>query len=118
MDALENIQTAIARLSDRDRRQLHAWMTALVRLEDWAVREASVNYVLTPELLAVQIAIQNLNMTQIRELREWLELMGEETPQMLAAIDEGLRSLNRGSSREFSREELHARVRQWAGLSS
>lgn len=41
-------------------------------------------------------------------------LLSEETPEMLAAIEAGLRSLDAGRGREFSQAELQQKVRQWA----
>lgn len=41
-------------------------------------------------------------------------LMTEETPAMLAAIDEGVRSLDEKGGRETSRVQLEKKVRQWA----
>jgi uncharacterized protein (UPF0262 family) len=50
-------------------------------------------------------------------LRHWLDEAVEETPEMLAAIDEGLRSLHLQGTKTFTRAELQSRVRQWAGAS-
>ncbi|MGH7956214.1 MAG: hypothetical protein ACREH8_04295 [Opitutaceae bacterium] len=41
-------------------------------------------------------------------------LLTEETPEMLAAIDEGVRSLEEKGGREYPRAELEQKVRQWA----
>jgi hypothetical protein len=41
-------------------------------------------------------------------------LMTEETPAMLAAIDEGVRSLDDKGGRETSRVQLERKVLQWA----
>ncbi len=41
-------------------------------------------------------------------------LLTEESPAMLAAIDEGVRSLDEKSGREYNRAELEQKVRQWA----
>lgn len=41
-------------------------------------------------------------------------LLSEETPAMLAAIDEGTRSLDEKGGREYTRPELEQKVRQWA----
>jgi len=41
-------------------------------------------------------------------------LSAEETPEMLAAIDEGVRSLDEKRGREHTRVELEQKVRQWA----
>lgn len=47
-----------------------------------------------------------------QELEE--RLLNEETPALLAAIDEGVRSLEATRGREFTRSELEQKVRQWA----
>lgn len=41
-------------------------------------------------------------------------LLSDETPEMLAAIDEGIRSLDEKGGREYTRAELEQKVRQWA----
>lgn len=41
-------------------------------------------------------------------------LLSEETPELLAAVDAGVHSLDAGGGREFSRAELQQKVRQWA----
>ena len=46
------------------------------------------------------------------ELEE--QLWTEETPAMLAAIDEGVRSLDEKGGRDYTRAELDQKVRQWA----
>ena len=45
------------------------------------------------KLVEVQSAILQLDPAEREELWHWLDEMAEETPEMLAAIDEGLRSL-------------------------
>lgn len=45
------------------------------------------------KLAEIQSAILQLDPTEREELRHWLDETAEETPEMLAAIDEGLRSL-------------------------
>ena len=41
-------------------------------------------------------------------------LLTEETPAMLAAIDEGVRSLDEKGGLEVTRAQLEQKVRQWA----
>ena len=41
-------------------------------------------------------------------------LLSDETPAMLAAIDEGVRSLDEKGGREYTRAQLEQKVRQWA----
>ena|ERR1019366_4866007 len=45
------------------------------------------------KLVEIQSAILQLEPAERAELRHWLDETAEETPEMLAAIDEGLRSL-------------------------
>ena len=45
------------------------------------------------KLAEIQSAILQLDPAEREELWHWLDEMAEETPEMLAAIDEGLRSL-------------------------
>lgn len=44
-------------------------------------------------------------------------MSGEESPEMLAAIDEGLRSLDQNKGTIQTRAELQEKVRRWAGVS-
>ena len=41
-------------------------------------------------------------------------LLMEETPAMLAAIDEGVRSLDEKGGRDYTRAQLEQKVRRWA----
>ena len=45
------------------------------------------------KLAEIQSAILQLDPAEREELRHWLDETAEETPEMIAAIDEGLRSL-------------------------
>ncbi len=67
----------------------------------------------------IEAAIVKLPAAEQRELARWLEerLLQEESPEMLAALDEGIRSLEEKGVREYSRGELENRVRQWSGVS-
>ncbi|SDS47036.1 hypothetical protein [Opitutus sp. GAS368] len=69
------------------------------------------------KLAEIQEAIQRLAPQEQQALRHWLDETVEETPEMLAAIDEGLRSLHLQGAKTFTRAELQSRVRQWAGVS-
>lgn len=44
-------------------------------------------------LVEIQTAILHLDPAEREQLRHWLDETAEETPEMLAAIDAGLRSL-------------------------
>ena len=65
----------------------------------------------------IEAAIARLPAAEQREIARWLEerLLEEESPQMLAALDEGIRSLEEKGVREYARAELEEKVRKWAG---
>jgi len=68
----------------------------------------------------IESAIEKLPAAEQRELARWLGehlLAAEETPEMLAALDEGIRSLEEKGVREYTRGELEQKVRQWSGTS-
>ena len=68
------------------------------------------------KLAEIQEAIRRLAPKEQQALRHWLDETAEETPEMLAAIDEGLRSLQDNGAKTFTRAELETRVRRWAGV--
>ena len=61
--------------------------------------------------------LQTLPPDEVAKVREWLIEHDEESPELLAAIDTGLRSLEAKGTRITSRDELENKVRQWAGKS-
>jgi hypothetical protein len=67
----------------------------------------------------IEAAIEKLPAAEQRELARWLEehLLQEESPEMLAALDEGIRSAEEKGVREYTRVELEQKVRRWAGVS-
>ena len=67
----------------------------------------------------IESAIEKLPAAEQRELARWLgeRLLAEESPEMLAALDEGIRSLEEKGVREYTRGELEQKVRQWSGAS-
>ena len=67
----------------------------------------------------IEAAIEKLPAAEQRELARWLEerLLQDESPEMLAALDEGIRSSEEKGVREYSRGELENKVRQWSGVS-
>ena len=67
------------------------------------------------KLAEIQEAIRQLPPQEQQQLRHWLDETVAETPEMLAAIDEGLKSLQRDGGKTFTRAELESRVRLWAG---
>ena len=63
----------------------------------------------------IETAIEKLSPAEQRELADRLnDRLFEETPAMLVAIDEGIRSLETEGGREYTRAELEQKVRQWA----
>ncbi len=69
------------------------------------------------KLAEIQEAIQRLTVEEQLILRNWLEERAEETPAMLAAIDDGLASLKHKGSTTPTRAELETKVRRWSGAS-
>ena len=67
----------------------------------------------------IEGAIAKLTPSEQREIARWLEdrLVVEESPEMLAALDVGIRSLEQNGARPVSRAELEQKIRQWAGVS-
>ena len=61
--------------------------------------------------------LQTLPPTEVAKVREWLSQHDEESPELLAAIDAGLRSFEEKGARITTRAELETKVRQWAGTS-
>lgn len=67
----------------------------------------------------IEAAIEKLPAADQREVARWLEerLLQDESPEMLAALDEGIRSLEAEGAREYTRPELEQKVRRWSGVS-
>jgi hypothetical protein len=65
-------------------------------------------------LAEIQEAIQRLAPEEQQALLHWLDEKMEETPAMLAVIDEGLHSLQTKGTQPFTRAQLEQRVRQWS----
>jgi hypothetical protein len=61
--------------------------------------------------------LQALPPQEVAKVRDWLIEHDDESPELLAAIDEGLRSLEKKGARDVTRTELENKVRQWAGKS-
>jgi hypothetical protein len=59
--------------------------------------------------------LQTLPPEEVAKVRDWLTEQDEESPELLAAIDVGLRSLETHGARVMTRDELATKVRQWAG---
>ena len=68
------------------------------------------------KLAEIQDAILHLPPQEREELRHWLDETEEETPAMLAAIDEGLRSLKEKGT--IPLEEVRQKISQWATKSA
>ncbi len=67
----------------------------------------------------IEVAIEKLSLAERCEIARWLSdrLESDESPELLAAVDEGIRSLEREGAHPVSREELQQKVRQWSGVS-
>jgi hypothetical protein len=63
------------------------------------------------KLAEIQEAILQLDPIEQQVLRHWLDETAEETPEMIAAIDEGLRSL--ATEGGVPIEEARRHLRQW-----
>ena len=68
------------------------------------------------KLMEIQSAILHLEPAEREELRHWLDETAEETPAMLAAIDEGLRSLK--AKGVIPLEEVRQQIPRWATKSA
>ena len=64
----------------------------------------------------IQAAILHLPPQDRERLRHWLDSTEEETPEMLAAIDEGLRSLR--DKGVIPLEKVRQNIAQWATKSA
>jgi hypothetical protein len=61
--------------------------------------------------------LKTLPPEEVIKVRDWLMEHDEESPELLAAIDEGLRSLEKKGARVVTRGELEQKVQKWAGRS-
>lgn len=61
--------------------------------------------------------LQALPAQEVAKVREWLIEHEDESAELQAAIDAGLRSLEEKGGRVVMRGELENKVRQWAGTS-
>jgi predicted transcriptional regulator len=68
------------------------------------------------KLAEIQEAILQLDPADREELRHWLDETAEETPEMLAAIDEGLRSLKEKG--RIPLEDVRKELRSWVTKSA
>jgi hypothetical protein len=67
------------------------------------------------KLAEIQEAILLLDPKEQQTLRYWLDETAEETPEMLAAIDEGLRSLKEKGA--IPLEDVRKKIPQWVSRS-
>jgi DNA-binding transcriptional regulator YbjK len=112
MNTVEDIQHALAQLAESERRVVKTWLDELMGSGSNTVKETAALYG-SLELHAIQTAVQQLDEQQRRELRDWLEAVDEdETPEMLAAIDEGLRSLE--TEPTISIEDMRREIASWS----
>ena len=56
--------------------------------------------------------LQTLPPQEVAKVRDWLIEHDEESPELLAAIDQGLRSLEERGARVLTRDELENKARQ------
>ncbi len=68
------------------------------------------------KLAEIQTAILHLEPAEREELRHWLDETADETPEMLAAVDEGLRSLKEKGV--IPLEEVRKQLPLWATKSA
>jgi hypothetical protein len=68
------------------------------------------------KLAEIQAAILHLPPQERELLRHWLDETEEETPEMLAAIDEGLRSLQEKGV--IALEDVRKKIPSWAAGSA
>jgi len=61
--------------------------------------------------------LETLPPDEVAKVRDWLTQHDEESPELLAAIDAGLRSLDEKGAQVVTRDQLENKVRQWAGKS-
>ena len=64
------------------------------------------------KLVEIQDAILHLPPQEREALRSWLDDSEDETPEMMAFIDEGLRSL--ATEPVVPLEEVEKKIRRWA----
>lgn len=71
----------------------------------------------SPAMTASQVITQlkALPPHEQAKVRDWLQEQEDESPELLAAIDAGVRSLDQKGTQTVTREELTDKVRQWAG---
>ena len=67
-------------------------------------------------LSEIQSAILQLDPAEREQLRHWLDETAEETPEMLAFIDEGLRSLKEEGT--IPLEDVRKKISAWATKSA
>lgn len=68
------------------------------------------------KLAEIQSAILRLDPAEREELRRWFDETAEETPEMLAAIDAGLRSLKEKGVRPL--KEVRRELSSWVTKSA
>jgi hypothetical protein len=82
------------------------WHSAVVR------RTFSAMILGVTNLAEIQEAILQLDPKEQQVLRHWLDETAEETPEMLAALDEGIRSL--ANEPTVPIEDVREKIRAWA----
>ncbi len=62
--------------------------------------------------------LRALPAAELAKVRQWILAHADESSELLAAVDAGLRSSERTGPRLTTRKELEGKVRQWAGSGS
>ncbi len=67
----------------------------------------------------IETAIDKLSLAEQRAIAMHLgeRLVSEESADMLAALDAGIRSSEQNGASPVTRQELEQKVRQWSGVS-
>jgi hypothetical protein len=59
--------------------------------------------------------LRTLPPQEVAKVRDWLIEHDDESPELLAAVDAGIRTLEEKGAHVVTRDELEKKVRQWAG---
>lgn len=57
--------------------------------------------------------LRTLPTAEVAKVRQWILEQADESPELLAAVDAGLRSLERTGPRLTTRKQLETKVRRW-----
>jgi hypothetical protein len=79
--------------------------------KSFAISPPTSHLCIVSKLAEIQSAILQLDPPEREELRHWLDENADETPEMLAAIDEGLKSLR--AKGVIPLEEVRRQIPRW-----